>query len=185
MCVKCSQTESVYRGIYFREGTIPVFILLEAYSTFVNKEAKATDISVVPPLRPPQLFLKGSEQAQGPGSVTLSGGSPWWLALPSPGRPAQGQPSRLQGATPDGPGATRALSHSLGKELMWEKAEVREAGVNGRWVMGEEQITRYEGPALAKRRHEMGEKALGSTGRDMGSGPFNTHANEQRSFCSQ
>ena len=111
---------------YFREGNSPVSILLEVYTIFMRGINNWNPSCYFQRLSPsPSSFLKGSE----PGYVLVG----CRLSL-APGDLLKVSLARFE-EPPDRPGGTWAQSHSPGRELMWEKAEVRDVGRKGRWVM--------------------------------------------------
>lgn len=154
-------------------------ILTEAWIIFVKKEKKTSKILAIFSREgpSPSSFLKSSASKV---KTWLRWAARWlsllWLASLAPGENLlKVSWASFRGATPGCTYGTWALSHLLGRQLLWEKAKVRDAGMKGRWVMSKEQIFRYRGPALGNTDMEKKKKksCLGKTNLYFWSRSFN------------
>lgn len=173
---------------YFRDRNIPISILPEAYSIFVNNENKTTKIPAAFPREGPLLFFFffTKRQARSRAWLCLDGGSHYHgqLSLAPQETLLKVSWDGFRGATPDRAGGTWALSHYLAKS--WSRKRQKSERC---WR--ERQMSHRQGTYHLLWRTSPGKplkwekRCLGKTSTHFWSGPFNTKKTFKGCFCSQ
>ena len=156
---------------FILERGISLFLFFQKSSIFMREIKQLKSQLLFPEVLPISLFFSKRQRA--------GSGSRWWLALPGPRRPAQGQPCQFQGAT------WQAWWNLSSESLAWLRADVGKGRSQRCWherkmSHGQELDSFLQMTSFV--RHWDREEVMWKASRYARSGPFNTQTKRARLF---